>query len=122
QAALSFTTVAQGGGVPLPQNFGILNIGKGAMSWTATASTLTGGDWLKISPASGTVTRPYLDVSLVSVAIDAATLGPGTYYGRIQVSAVAANTPQLLTVVLTVLPAGFTLGAQVYPSGLIFTG
>jgi uncharacterized protein (TIGR03437 family) len=121
QSALSFSAVAQGG-VPLPQNFGILNTGQGSMGWTATASTLSGGNWLKISPSSGTVQRPYLDVSLVTVTIDPSTLAAGTYYGRIQVSASAANTPQVMTVILTVLPTGLSLGPQIFPTGLIFTG
>src|ERR1035437_6377065 len=121
QSGLSFTSVAQGG-VPLPQNFGILNTGQGSMSWTATGTTLSGGPWLQISPVSGTVQRPYLDVSLVTVSIDPSTLAAGTYYGRIQVSAPAANTPQVMTVILTVLPAGLTLGPQIFPAGLIFTG
>jgi len=121
QSALSFTAVAQGG-VPLAQNFGILNIGQGSLSWTASATTISGGNWLQISPTSGTVTRPYLDVAMVTVSIDPTTLGAGTYYGRIRVSASAVNTPQLMTVILTVLPAGLSLPPQVFPSGLIFTG
>ena len=121
QSGLSFTAVAQGG-VPLPQNFGILNTGQGSMSWTATATTLSGGNWLQISPSNGTVQRPYLDVSLVNASIDPNTLAAGTYYGRIQVSAPAANTPQVMTVILTVLPAGLSLGPQIFPTGLIFTG
>jgi uncharacterized protein (TIGR03437 family) len=121
QVGLSFTAVSQGG-VPLPQTVGILNIGQGAMSWSATSSTLSGGSWLQISPASGTVQTPYMDVSLVAVSINPSGLGTGTYYGKIQVSATAANTPQVVTVILTVLPAGFSLGPQLYPTGLIFTG
>ncbi len=121
QSGLSFAAVSQGG-VPLPQNFGILNIGQGSLSWTATASTLSGGNWLQISPSSGTVSRPYLDVSLVTVSINPGTLAAGTYYGQIQVSAPAANTPQVMTVILAVLPAGLSLGPQIFPSGLIFTG
>ncbi len=121
QTALSFTAVAQGG-VPLAQNFGILNIGQGSMGWTATATTLSGGNWLQISPSSGTVETPLLDVSLVTVAVDPGTLAAGTYYGRIQVSATAVNTPQVMTVILTVSPAGLSLGPQVFPAGLIFTG
>ncbi len=121
QTALSFTAVAQGG-VPLAQNFGILNIGQGSMGWTATATTLSGGNWLQISPSSGTVETPLLDVSLVTVAVDPSMLAAGTYYGRIQVSATAVNTPQVMTVILTVSPAGLSLGPQVFPAGLIFTG
>ena len=121
QTALTFTAVAQGG-LPLPQNFGVLNTGQGSMDWTATATTLSGGNWLQLSPTSGTVQRPSLDVSLVTVSIDPSTLGPGNYYGRIRVSATAANTPQVMTVILTVLPVGANPGPQVFPTGLIFTG
>jgi len=121
QVGLTFLAVAQGG-VPLPQQFGILNTGQGNMSWSATATTVTGASWLQISPASGTVARPLLDVSLVTVSINTSGLGAGTYYGQIQVSAPAVNTPQLLTVILTVLPVGSSLGPQLYPTGLIFTG
>ena len=121
QTALTFTAVAQGG-VPLPQNFGVLNTGQGSMDWTATATTLSGGNWLQISPSGGTVQRPLQDVSLVTVSIDPSTLGPGNYYGRIRVSATAANTPQVMTVILTVLPVGANPGPQVFPTGLIFTG
>jgi hypothetical protein len=87
QTALSFTA-AQGGGAPLPQDFGILNIGQGAMNWTAQASTLSGStSWLSVSPASGTVQQPYLDVSLVNVSVDPTGLSAGTYYGQIQITA-----------------------------------
>jgi uncharacterized protein (TIGR03437 family) len=122
QSALTFTTVAQGG-APLPQTFGILNIGQGTMNWTASSQTLSGGNsWLTISPPSGTVTQPYLDVSLVSVAIDASGLSPGSYSARVQVDAPAVNAPQVLTVTLNVLPAGSNPGPEMRPTGLIFTG
>jgi uncharacterized protein (TIGR03437 family) len=121
QVGLSFTAVAQGG-VPLPQTFGILNTGQGSMNWTAASTTLTGGGWLQISPSSGTVQNPYLDVSLVTVSINTSGLGAGTYYGKIQVSATAVNAPQSVTVILTVLPPGFSPGPQIYPTGVIFTG
>jgi uncharacterized protein (TIGR03437 family) len=121
QSAMTFTAVSQGGS-PLAQSFGILNVGQGSMSWTASANSLSGGDWLQISPNSGAVQTPYLDVSLVNVSVNSASLNAGTYYGQIQVASQATNTPQLLTVILTVLPPGFSLGPQVFPAGLIFTG
>jgi trimeric autotransporter adhesin len=116
QTALSFTAVAQGG-TPLPQSFGILNTGTGAMNWSATAS---GGTWLQISPASGTVRTPYTDVSMVSVNVNPAGLAAGNYSGTIQVS--AANSPQIMTVILTVMAVGSNPGPDVRPAGLIFTG
>src|SRR5260370_42604262 len=92
------------------------------MDWSATATPLSGGNWLQISPSNGTVQRPSLDVAVVRVSVDATGLNEGTYYGLVRVSAAAVNTPQIMTVILTVLPAGSTLGPQVFPAGLIFTG
>jgi uncharacterized protein (TIGR03437 family) len=122
QTGLSFTAVAQAG-PPLPQNFGILNQGVGTLNWTATVSTVSGGAWLSIDLSSGTVARPLLDVSLVNVNVDPSLLAPGDYYGTIQVKAIgAANSPQSISVKLTVLPAGSNPGPQLSPTGVIFIG
>lgn len=103
QTGLSFTAVAQGG-VPLPQSFGILNVGQGSMNWTASTMTLSGGAaWLSIDQSSGTVTQQYLDISLINVSINPAGLAAGNYYGQIQVIAPgAANSPQNVSVLLSV--------------------
>jgi hypothetical protein len=116
QTGLSFTAVAQGG-APLSQSFGILNIGQGSMDWTATVRTLSGGSgWLRVDPASGTVARPFTDVSLVNVSVDASRLTAGDYYGQIQVrSPGAPNSPQTIFVVLSVLPPGSNPGPEVRP-------
>jgi uncharacterized protein (TIGR03437 family) len=122
QEALTFNSVAQGG-APLPQVFGILNTGQGSLGWSASASTVSGGNWLQLLNTSGTVQNPLLDVSTVRAAADATGLAPGSYYGKIVIaSAGAANSPQSLTVILNVLPPGTQLGPQIYPNGLIFTG
>jgi uncharacterized protein (TIGR03437 family) len=121
QSGISFTAVAQGGATP-PQTFTIFNTGLGSISWTATVATLSGGNWLQISPSSGTVSQPNVDASAVSVSVNPAGLTPGDYYGQIRVSAPAINSPQLITVILTVLPAGSALEPEVQPTGLIFTG
>ena len=121
QSALSFTAVSQGGS-PLPQNIGVLNTGQGSMNWSASAKTLSGGNWLSITPNSGSVATPYLSVTPITVSVNPAGLSAGTYYGTIQVSGLAVNSPQVLTIIFNVLPAGFTPGPQIFPSGLIFTG
>ena len=78
-----------------PQSFGILNTGSGSMTWAATANTLSGSGWLNLSTTTGTVTRPFLDVSFVNVSVNAASLAAGTYFGNIQVTASgASNSPQ----------------------------
>jgi uncharacterized protein (TIGR03437 family) len=122
QTGFTFTAVAQGGS-PLPQSFGILNSGGGIMTWSASATTLSGSAWLSIDQTSGTVTTPNQDVSLVNVSISPAGLTAGSYYGQVQVSAPGApNSPQTVSVVLNVLPAGSTPGADVEPTALIFIG
>ncbi len=123
QTGLTFTAVADGGTVP-PQSFGVLNTGQGVMNWMASASTLLGGSgWLAVSPASGATDAGSLVVPLVDVAVNAAGLAPGSYYGQVQVPAPAAdNSPQFVSVVLNVLPPGSNPGAVVRPTGLIFTG
>jgi uncharacterized protein (TIGR03437 family) len=123
QTGMTFTAVAGGGPVP-SQNFGILNIGRGVMQWAAAASTLSGGsDWLTVSPSSGTSDASSLEVPLVDVAVNPAGLDAGDYYGRVRVTAGSAdNSPQYVTIVLNVLPAGSDPGPIVRPTGLIFTG
>ena len=122
QTGLSFTGVSQGGSV-LPQSIGILNVGDGVMQWTAQASTFTGSGWLSLSTTSGTVNRPFLDVSFTNVLVNARSLATGVYYGSIQVSATGAdNAPQTVLVVLNVLPPGSNPGPEVNPTGLVFTG
>jgi hypothetical protein len=122
QNALTFNAVSEGG-APLPLVFGILNTGTGSMNWTASTTTLSGGNWLQISSTSGTVQRPFLDVSTVTGSVNPAGLATGMYYGQIQIASTGAvNSPQSLTVILNVFSSGTNLGPQVYPNGLIFTG
>ena len=122
QTGMTFISVAQGGS-PLPQSFGILNIGQGSMSWSASASTLSGGPWLSIDQSSGTVATPYTSVSPVNVSVNTAGMTAGTYYGKIAVTAPGApNSPQTVSVSLNVLAAGSSPGAEVRPTGLIFIG
>ena len=122
QTGLAFFAL-QGGGQTLPQFFSILNTGQGQMTWRVTASTLSGGSWLAAFPSSGVTDASSPIVPQVRVDADPGSLGVGTYYGTIQVTAPSAdNTPQFVSAVLTVLPAGTNLGALVQPAGLIFTG
>jgi uncharacterized protein (TIGR03437 family) len=118
---MSFTAVEQGG-APLPQTFGILNVGQGVMNWTATADTIPpGAGWLRLDATSGRLNTPVYDVSSVQVTVNPSGLTRGEYYGQIQVSSpTAPNSPQTISVLLTVLPVGSNPGPEVSPSGLIF--
>lgn len=120
QSGLTYTAVAQGGRVP-PQAFGVLNIGEGVMDWTAEASTLSGGSWLSLSTGRGSSSADLLNVSMVEAGINAANLRPGEYHGRITItSPTAGNSPQIVSVILQVLPPGSDPGPIVRPTGLIF--
>jgi uncharacterized protein (TIGR03437 family) len=116
-----FTFVAvPGGGVTPPQIFDVLNTGAGAFSWTAQATTISGGYWLSISPASGSSSST--NFGSVTVSANPGDLAPGVYYGLVVVSATGTvNSPQQFEVVLNVLAPNQPVGATVAPSGLIFT-
>jgi uncharacterized protein (TIGR03437 family) len=120
QSALRFTTVE--GEPASAQKIGIVNTGQGVMNWTARAQTVNGGSWLTVSPASGQSEAGSVIVSQAEAAVITRGLRTGTYAGFIRVDAPAANnSPRLVTVVLTVLPAGSKTGTRLSPSGLIFS-
>ncbi|MBC8165846.1 MAG: hypothetical protein H7Y20_08245 [Bryobacteraceae bacterium] len=122
QTGLSYFAVA-GGGAPLPHSISIANVGVGAMDWTATVVSQTGGNWLKIGSNSGSVQTPFVDASDLTVNADTSNLQPGEYYARIDVRAPGAdNSPQTMTAVLNVYPAGTSLGPEVRPTSLFFVG
>jgi uncharacterized protein (TIGR03437 family) len=70
------------------------------LAWDARASTASGGNWLSLSTASGSVP------GLISVSVDATGLAAGSYQGSITVMASSASPPtQVVLVFLTVHPA-----------------
>ena len=120
QTGLSFIAVNSGGPVP-PQSFAVLNAGTGVVNFSVTSSTLSGGpDWLSATPSSGTSDSSQSPAA-VTVTVDGTNLAPGAYYGQVKVTAPnAANSPQVVTVFLDVLPAGSNPGALIQPSELVF--
>jgi trimeric autotransporter adhesin len=119
--ALSFTAVSGGGIVP-PGSFAITNIGRGTMNFTVSTQTLSGGQqWLSATPQSGTATSGSSSPT-AAVTVNPAGLAPGFYYGVVRVdSPQAANTPQVATVLLRVLPVDQDPGPSVEPSEIIVT-
>src|SRR5258707_5887363 len=91
------------------------------MSWTTEVATLSGGSWLSATPLSGTSTAGSLQIPLVNVYANASGLKAGSYSGQIRVRAAGAdNSPQVVTVILNILPLGSNPNATVRPTGLIF--
>jgi uncharacterized protein (TIGR03437 family) len=99
--ALGTTTVAfqtDVGHNPAAANIGISNSGVGTLNWTAAAATTGGGNWLSVSPASGTGN------GTLQVSVSSASLAVGSYSGSITIAAAgAANSPATLQVNLLVL-------------------
>jgi uncharacterized protein (TIGR03437 family) len=120
QKGLAFVAVIGGG--DLPQSFGILNAGGGQMNWAVSASALSGNsNWLSVTPTTGTTNAASLQVPEVQVSIKTTGLAPGQYDGQIQITASGAdNSPQLVTVRLTMLPTGSNPEPLVRPTGVIF--
>ncbi len=120
QTGLLFQAVSGGAATP-PQSITVLNPGSGALNFAASGTTLAGGNWLSVSPESGTSSAT--KAGAVTVTVNPAGLQPGNYYGKIQFSAAGAvNSPQQASVVLNVVTPANSPGAWVEPSGLIFVG
>ena len=108
----------QNGADPLPQTLGVINGGAGTLSWNTVKGQ--GCDWLTAT-ASGSGVGGGVIGSL-QISASGHDLNAGQYSCTVQVMAGGvANSPQLVTAQLTVLPAGQTLPAQVYPAGVILT-
>ena len=110
--SLSFS-VAQGQPAPAAQNFSLSESGNCSLPVTWTAQGDSGSSsWLTIGPpTSGTGS------ATVNVAVNPAGLAPGTYAGKITVSAsgnggaIVLNSPQTVNVSLVV--TGYTLSGMV---------
>jgi uncharacterized protein (TIGR03437 family) len=108
--ALSATSVtfnlAAASSTATTQTFVITNGGQGTLNWAAAATTTSGGAWLSVSPASGSVVAGQPGTT-ATVTANPASLSAGDYYGKIQVtSPSAASHVQIVTVRLTVGTAG----------------
>ena len=129
---MTFTAVA-GGGVSPPQTLTILNTGSGSMPWSVTVVPVSGAasaapgssalpaSWLQVTPASGASSASQ-GGGVAQIGIGPAGLAAGAYYGQVQVtSPTADNSPQVVSVVMNMLPAGSDPGPVVQPSALVFT-
>jgi uncharacterized protein (TIGR03437 family) len=104
------------GDAPATLQLTLTNLGSGMLGFTASAAAVSGGNWISISPADGTVT-PASPVSL-TVTASPGTLAPGTYSSTITVA--RANNSQTITV-----PATLTISAppekiELSPLGFTF--
>jgi uncharacterized protein (TIGR03437 family) len=122
QTAMTFQA-APNGPATASQSFQVLNPGFPALPWTISSHVLTGGNWLTVTPTSGTAQPQGAAGTPVVVSVNPQGLSSGTYYGTIQVLAAGANnSPQTLTVTLIVTAAGTSPSPIASPNGVIITG
>jgi uncharacterized protein (TIGR03437 family) len=115
-----FFQVAAGGPSPPRKDFQVLAEGENPLFWEASVSTLSGGGWLNVFPASDSSAPGAPRGSQVDV--NPSGLAPDIYFGEVEVkSASADNSPQLVSVVLQVLAASATPAPSIDPGGLLFT-
>ena len=116
EAGFTFYGVAGLGAGP-SQTLTVSNTGSQALSFNASASVVSGGPWLTVSPTSGTASGG----TNLQVTANSTNLSAGDYYGSINVTGSGApNSPQTAAAVLHVVGAGSNLGVTAAPAALVF--
>jgi|GEM_PF-1769520 len=109
---------AQARGSSLTRRFQLLAAGDRGYSFEAAVETLSGGDWLRIRPAAGTV-APGAPAE-VEVTVDPSNLDPDQYHGYVSVRSDGAdNSPRLLSVFLNAAPSE-QVAPLIDPASLLF--
>jgi len=120
QTGFAFSAV-QNGAVTSPRAMQVLNTGIGTMPWRATVQTLAGGNWLQVTPATGT-SEAGRAAPEIRIAANPTGLAPGVYFGLVSVAATGVdNAPQSATIILNVTTQGQAPGPLIEPAGLLFT-
>ena len=95
-SALSFDVTAVGG-TAAAQMLTVNSSDASALAVAAAAATTSGGNWLSVSPASGTTPASF------TVSVSTTGLVAGSYMGTITItSSGAANSPRTIPVTLTI--------------------
>ncbi|MBV9691633.1 MAG: hypothetical protein JO202_18205 [Ktedonobacteraceae bacterium] len=79
--SLTFTMASAGNGPPA-QRILLTNCDNSA-DWSGSVSTSSGGNWLSVSPVSGTLAEGATQQAVVSVSSQQLASSPGTYTGQI---------------------------------------
>ncbi len=113
--ALNFS-LTKGSATTATQSIVITNHGDQTQTFSVSAATDSGGDWLSVSPSSGSV-APFSSTS-VTVNAAAGSLNAGTYLGSVSGSVSPANQPVNVSVIATV--SGGEAELRLSQSGLFF--
>lgn len=109
---------------PAAQTVTITNTAGGTLVWNAAVATGVGGNWLRVSPATGSLAA-HQSASIAITAILAPGLTPGTYNGTVSLTGtdgngnIASGSPQMIAVTFVVqTPCAITAS----PLALSFSG
>ena len=118
QTGLTFR-VAQGAGSAAPQTVAVLSA-TDTIPWTVSTHTFTGGNWLSVTPSSGTSAPGTTPVTL-TIATNPSGLAAQDYYGSVTLTPTDGKHPPVsVSIVLSIVPAGAAAPPAVSPSGLVF--
>ncbi|HLG99221.1 MAG TPA: kelch repeat-containing protein [Bryobacteraceae bacterium] len=118
QSGLTFR-VAQGTSTLAPQTVAVLS-STDSIPWTVSTHTYTGGNWLTVTPSSGT-SAPGGAPATISISANPAGLAAQDYYGSVTLTPTDGKHPPVsISVVLNIVPAGTSAAPAVSPSGLVF--
>jgi uncharacterized protein (TIGR03437 family) len=105
-----------------PQSFAIQNAGQGRMDWQIQVNLPAGGDWLRVSPTSGTSDAAVQAAPTVTLLVDPSKLRAGVSVGLLTITASGAlNAPQTAIVLVNMLARGSLPVGTINPLGVIFT-
>jgi hypothetical protein len=89
---------------PASQTITLTNTGDATMTFTTGAPTTSGGSWLAVSPAGGTLAAGAS--TTLTATVTSAAIASGSYSGSVTITDPAAsNSPLAVPVALTVTPA-----------------
>jgi uncharacterized protein (TIGR03437 family) len=108
-------TAQRGSSGATQQLLRVFNRGSGSINFTAQASTINGGNWLTVAPASGAASAAA--PSLLRVSSNPDRLNPGVYRGRITVRAGSTEIVVPVVMMVSTSPDSMTLSQN----GLLFT-
>ena len=98
--SISFTAREGDSASPSAQKLALRMEGEARPDWTAAATTLNGGSWLSVSPASG------VGEGEIAVTSKLGDLPAGVYAGRVTIASAKATNPTLT------VPVTFTVTKQ----------
>ena len=120
QTGLTFR-IASGSATPPAQTIAVLS-NTATIPWTLSTHTYQGGNWLSVTPTSGSSAPGATPVTL-TITASPSGLAAQDYYAAITLTPTdGVHPPISIAIVLSIVPPGTAAEPAVTPSGLLFLG